>query len=630
MKINTELFQKNIKNGKKLILTKVAPIALSAGIMMGGSIVASAATVEIPVISSNSTGTDVDYSTYTSSNVSESLAKQMEEVIDNIDTSYNELYDTMASGGMDITHTKSVENSIARLLASINKIENEYQSVIDDMKSTAKKTLNKYLESKKLEAKLLFANLTNISLKEINNFEDEYSCVFANSITNNSLVNIGIYEIKNNQIISNTIVSIDDTNLNKNKSLIKIPSLEVTYKSATSAVPTFTTTYDALIISKESANACDLAIKELDEMYSKVEEAINKGNYTKSTSQDKDDIYVSIYGDTNLINQTIKTKYSQVKDYEAINKYMTYKQNLMISKVYSKNSRSINYLNYEQFNKNNEVVRISNENGYVYYKLNGKIYPIIDKEIITTSDLTNSNVSLSQETEITVATGLNIYVDGQLFIPTDASGKKVDSFVYNGVSYVPLRAISSLYNIDVNWDSKTNSVYLTVKEVDKGLYYFDENGKKVYLDSLLPEVPTTNASPNKEQVNKKISVSKNIKIYYNNELLQLPDSNGNPMTVLVSNGTTYVPLRPIFTLFGSEIEWKQETFSAVITRGEALTSKEKEVESDYYYYDESGKKVPVKEENIDFGNTVTGKEYYYDENGNKVYLEFDKKLSLHL
>ena len=631
MKINVELFQKNIKKGKKLLLTKVAPIALSAGIIMGGaSISAEAANVEIPVISSNSTGTDIDYSTYTSSNVTESLANQMKEIIDNIDLSYNNLYDIMASGGMNISHTKSSENSIARLLASIDEVEAKYESTISGMKTAAKTTLTKYLNSKKLEAKLLFSSLTNIELKEINDFEKNYSCVFANSVANNSLVNIGIYQIKNNQIISSQIISINDYNLNKTKSLINIPKLEVTFKSTTSSVPTFTTTYEALIISKESASYCNLAIKELDEMYEKIENAIAKGNYTKSNKLDAEALCVSIYGDTNLINETIKAKYFNVKDYQAIEKYMNYKQNLMISKVYSKNSRSINYLNYEQFIRNNEVIRISNENGYVYYKLNDKIYPVIDKGIINTYDLTNSEVSLNQLTQINVTTGLNIYVDGKLFIPTDAYGNKVDSFVWDGVAYVPLRAVSSLYNVDINWNSNTNSVYLTVKSVNTGSYYY-ENGKKVYLDNQLPEVPTTSAKPNTQFINKTITVSKNVKIYYEGELLQLFDSNSKPMTILVSEGTTYVPLRPIFTLFGSEVEWNQQTFSSIITRGNALVPNEKEeTTGKYYKYDSNGNKTSVKEEDIDFGNTITGKPYYFDGNGNKVYLEFDKKLSLHL
>lgn len=61
---------------------------------------------------------------------------------------------------------------------------------------------------------------------------------------------------------------------------------------------------------------------------------------------------------------------------------------------------------------------------------------------------------------IQVLTGVDIYVDGVEMKPTDANGKPVDTFVYNGTTYVPLRAVSQYLGKNVNYDGKNQRVYI--------------------------------------------------------------------------------------------------------------------------------------------------------------------------
>lgn len=61
---------------------------------------------------------------------------------------------------------------------------------------------------------------------------------------------------------------------------------------------------------------------------------------------------------------------------------------------------------------------------------------------------------------ITVYPGINIYIDDQKLEPKDANGKPVEVFTYNGTTYLPVRAIAEALGKNVQWDGKTQSVYL--------------------------------------------------------------------------------------------------------------------------------------------------------------------------
>lgn len=61
---------------------------------------------------------------------------------------------------------------------------------------------------------------------------------------------------------------------------------------------------------------------------------------------------------------------------------------------------------------------------------------------------------------IEVYTGVRIYVDDKLIQPKDANGNTVEPFLYNGTTYLPIRAIGSAFGKAVSWDGKTQSAYV--------------------------------------------------------------------------------------------------------------------------------------------------------------------------
>lgn len=61
---------------------------------------------------------------------------------------------------------------------------------------------------------------------------------------------------------------------------------------------------------------------------------------------------------------------------------------------------------------------------------------------------------------ITVYPGVKIYVDDKQLNPADANGNPVDVFIYDGTTYLPVRAVSEAIGKPVQWDGATQSVYL--------------------------------------------------------------------------------------------------------------------------------------------------------------------------
>lgn len=51
---------------------------------------------------------------------------------------------------------------------------------------------------------------------------------------------------------------------------------------------------------------------------------------------------------------------------------------------------------------------------------------------------------------------IKVLVNGEVFQPTDASGKSVEVFTCNGTTYAPLRALTEAYGLEVRYDGTKN------------------------------------------------------------------------------------------------------------------------------------------------------------------------------
>lgn len=55
---------------------------------------------------------------------------------------------------------------------------------------------------------------------------------------------------------------------------------------------------------------------------------------------------------------------------------------------------------------------------------------------------------------------VKIYVDQKLIAPRDANGNGVEPFIFNGTTYVPVRAVSEALGKKVSWDGPSRAVYI--------------------------------------------------------------------------------------------------------------------------------------------------------------------------
>ena len=80
---------------------------------------------------------------------------------------------------------------------------------------------------------------------------------------------------------------------------------------------------------------------------------------------------------------------------------------------------------------------------------------------------------------------IKIVIDGAEYIPNDGLGNVDEPFIYNGRTYLPLRALANAFGKDVDWDGATATVYLGKKGQNQPDNYLH---KLQYSDCIVPPI----------------------------------------------------------------------------------------------------------------------------------------------
>ena len=109
-------------------------------------------------------------------------------------------------------------------------------------------------------------------------------------------------------------------------------------------------------------------------------------------------------------------------------------------------------------------------------RLQGLIAGIVLGALLTSGMVFAKNI---RETIDAVYMNVKLVIDGEEIVPKDVNGNVVEPFIYNGTTYLPVRAIGEAFDKDVHWDGETATVYVgDIVKPAKEVYLYD----KPYLE----------------------------------------------------------------------------------------------------------------------------------------------------
>ena len=144
-----------------------------------------------------------------------------------------------------------------------------------------------------------------------------------------------------------------------------------------------------------------------------------------------------------------------------------------------------------------------------------------------------------------------VEVNGARQLFKDVNNQNVYPVFYNGMAYLPVRAVSAIMKEPIEWDKGSKTIF-----IGKTLAY------PVKSTAPIPTNSAIEANSNEVEALKGIEPSlvngyskPDVLIMYDFEIQSFKDSDGITIYPLNYNGTTYLPIRAISNLMNVPIEW---------------------------------------------------------------------------
>ena len=162
----------------------------------------------------------------------------------------------------------------------------------------------------------------------------------------------------------------------------------------------------------------------------------------------------------------------------------------------------------------------------------------------------------ANEVTVTEAGNFHILYNGTEQAFTDVNGAPVLPLVNEGTTYLPIRAMSNLAGLSVEWVGETSTINLT-----------SGGTQKLY-----------NGTPSGSVETVSVVISDNITVTLDGTAKTFTDTNGKVVYPLNYNGTTYLPVRAVCGLVNIPVEWDGTTSTIYLgTRPVAPTPDSKSV-----------------------------------------------------
>ena len=99
---------------------------------------------------------------------------------------------------------------------------------------------------------------------------------------------------------------------------------------------------------------------------------------------------------------------------------------------------------------------------------------------------------------------IKISVDGKEFVPENEQRERVEPFIYDGTTYLPMRAVATAVGMDVSWDDKTNTVSITQKQPDSKENENQNDTKQDSVPDKQPQYEVTEKNGFHDEMEKKL------------------------------------------------------------------------------------------------------------------------------
>lgn len=190
----------------------------------------------------------------------------------------------------------------------------------------------------------------------------------------------------------------------------------------------------------------------------------------------------------------------------------------------------------------------------------------------------------------------------------DVNGQTVYPIIYDGSTYLPIRAVSALMKEPIEWEGQSKTIFIgkTLTHPNKDFGTIATGSAAAVVDNVgsisRPAVAVVSAY-----------LKPDVQIMYDFAPQTFRDVNGQVVYPIIYNGSAYLSLRAISRLMNEPIEWNKRTKTVSIGDGddiieETITEEEAEEESiatknirsifereESLYYEVSAKMTRIKE-----------------------------------
>ena len=161
--------------------------------------------------------------------------------------------------------------------------------------------------------------------------------------------------------------------------------------------------------------------------------------------------------------------------------------------------------------------------------------------LVLAASLTVGALAASQPytANATLSPNVTVKIDGVEQTFYNAQGKEVHPIIYNGTTYIPLRAVGELMGKNVNWDGATGTA------------------------SLSGTRTTGNVTGTPDTAAKRTDVTFTLRPEYHIVIdgteRTFTNANGTKIDPAIYNGSIYLPLRAIGEIMGKRVSWDGAT-----------------------------------------------------------------------